>query len=311
MSDVAIASLSNSDDNAITTQTTFARDDKERHCEVPKARHHIGQWSTLSCHCERPTGASQSHYRRVKKAAFTLAEVLITLAIIGIVAVLTIPTLISDYQERVIITKLKQTYSMLSQAYQFAYNENGSISNQTFGIDMYDENAHAKLANFFKPYLKISKDCVGKSLEYVKENCIGAENSLNEAKYVAAFRLNNGTSLIFRIWNSKCMYSFATGEPDTCGEIIVRTNPLASTYVNGKDSFMFYVTNKGVLPAGRDGDYMTFEDACNPLNKNPYPNFSNGNNMYTCAAWVIFNNNMDYFKCPGELSWKGKHSCKE
>ena len=99
MSDVAIASLSNSDDNAITTQTTFARDDKERHCEVPKARHHIGQWSTLSCHCERPTGASQSHYRRVKKAAFTLAEVLITLAIIGIVAVLTIPTLISDYQE--------------------------------------------------------------------------------------------------------------------------------------------------------------------------------------------------------------------
>ena len=37
---------------------------------------------------------------RSKKAAFTLAEMLITLAIIGIVAALTIPTLIQNYQER-------------------------------------------------------------------------------------------------------------------------------------------------------------------------------------------------------------------
>ncbi len=34
-------------------------------------------------------------------SAFTLAEVLITLAIIGIVAALTIPTLISNYQKKI------------------------------------------------------------------------------------------------------------------------------------------------------------------------------------------------------------------
>ena len=41
-------------------------------------------------------------------SAFTLAEVLITLAIIGVVAAVTIPSLVNKYQERVKITKLKK-----------------------------------------------------------------------------------------------------------------------------------------------------------------------------------------------------------
>ena len=43
------------------------------------------------------------------KLAFTLAEVLITLGIIGIVAAMTIPTLLAKYQEKQTVTKLKQT----------------------------------------------------------------------------------------------------------------------------------------------------------------------------------------------------------
>jgi prepilin-type N-terminal cleavage/methylation domain-containing protein len=50
-----------------------------------------------------------------KKAAFTLAEVLITLGIIGVVAAMTIPNLISSYQKRVIETKLKEDYSIIQQ----------------------------------------------------------------------------------------------------------------------------------------------------------------------------------------------------
>lgn len=42
------------------------------------------------------------------KKAFTLAEVLITLGIIGIVAAMTIPALIANYQERVIVSQLKK-----------------------------------------------------------------------------------------------------------------------------------------------------------------------------------------------------------
>ena len=50
-----------------------------------------------------------------KKAAFTLAEVLITLAIIGIVAAMTIPTLISNYRQKALDNQFKKTYSMLNQ----------------------------------------------------------------------------------------------------------------------------------------------------------------------------------------------------
>jgi len=48
--------------------------------------------------------------------AFTLAEVLITLAVIGIVAALTIPTLVNAYQEIALVSALKKNYSIFSQA---------------------------------------------------------------------------------------------------------------------------------------------------------------------------------------------------
>ena len=46
-----------------------------------------------------------------KKNAFTLAEVLITLAVIGVVSVLTIPNIISNYQNKVLATQLKKAYA--------------------------------------------------------------------------------------------------------------------------------------------------------------------------------------------------------
>ena len=244
-----------------------------------------------------------------KKIAFTLAKVLITLAIIGIVAAMTIPTLIANYQEKVTITRLKETYSLLSQAYQFAVNKNGSPASWKFGTDMYDPNAHVAMANYFKPYLRLSADCVGKSPEYVKEHC--ASTSPLTSETVAAFlRLNNGATLIFRVWDPSCNGVYANSiKGDTCGHINVLTDPM-KTLEGGRNQFMFYLTTKGIIPAGMDGSSLEFERACNPEIEVPYPTFSDGN-MYACAAWVIYNNNMDYLKCPGELSWDGKHSCKD
>ena len=59
-----------------------------------------------------------------KKIAFTLAEVLITLAIIGIVAAMTIPTLVAKYQEKVMVTKVKQAHSQLMNAIQLYVAKN-------------------------------------------------------------------------------------------------------------------------------------------------------------------------------------------
>ena len=50
------------------------------------------------------------------KNAFTLAEVLITLGIIGIVVALTLPTLIQNHRNQVVETRLKKFYSTINQA---------------------------------------------------------------------------------------------------------------------------------------------------------------------------------------------------
>ena len=60
-----------------------------------------------------------------KKNAFTLAEVLITLGIIGVVAALTIPTLMSSIQNRQLEVGLKNAYSTLTQALKMYEQDNG------------------------------------------------------------------------------------------------------------------------------------------------------------------------------------------
>lgn len=65
----------------------------------------------------------------MKKLAFTLAEVLITLGIIGVVAAMTIPTLVTNADKKATATKLKVFYSKINQAVKLssAYNDDGNI----------------------------------------------------------------------------------------------------------------------------------------------------------------------------------------
>ena len=55
---------------------------------------------------------------------FTFAEVLITLGVIGIVAALTLPSVIQNYQKKITVERLKKTYSTLAQAIQMSVKDN-------------------------------------------------------------------------------------------------------------------------------------------------------------------------------------------
>ena len=55
-----------------------------------------------------------------KTEAFTLAEVLLTLGIIGVVSSMTIPALVSNYQNKVLETQTKKSTSVLSNGYKMA-----------------------------------------------------------------------------------------------------------------------------------------------------------------------------------------------
>lgn len=61
----------------------------------------------------------------MKNYAFTLAEVLITLGIIGIVAAMTIPVIVQRYEAKVIYTSLNKSYSELQNVVNIISNEYG------------------------------------------------------------------------------------------------------------------------------------------------------------------------------------------
>lgn len=66
--------------------------------------------------------------------AFTLAEVLITLGIVGIVAAMTIPALVNRTQGKELETSLKKSYSVLQNAFnQMSYDEGQTINRANYG----------------------------------------------------------------------------------------------------------------------------------------------------------------------------------
>ena len=61
--------------------------------------------------------------------AFTLAETLITVGIIGIIAALTLQSLIENHQKKITVTRLKAFNSIMAQAFQTAKLEYGDWEN--------------------------------------------------------------------------------------------------------------------------------------------------------------------------------------
>ena len=90
-----------------------------------------------------------------KKAAFTLAEVLITLGIIGVVAAITIPGLIVERQKRATVTKLERAISIINQAYRLSYDDVGDASAET----AYAMGPEEYIKTYWEPYLKFNLVC--------------------------------------------------------------------------------------------------------------------------------------------------------
>ena len=106
----------------------------------------------------------------LKLKSFTLAEILIVLGIIGLVAEMTIPPLVRDFQQNVLKTSFKKAYSVASQAWAQAVAENpGSFTSKggwectwadgTSG----DVNANDGRTDAFKSKMNVVKSCIGQA----------------------------------------------------------------------------------------------------------------------------------------------------
>ena len=171
-----------------------------------------------------------------EKFAFTLAEVLITLGIIGIVSAMTIPTLINNYQKKVTVTRLQKAFSTLSQAVKLSEIDNGPVSTWNFDFDEDKYIAGKRIAEtYFLPYLRVAKTYeVGKPVEIVRLNG-DSEDYLSTDSF--AFTLNNGIM-------------FYINPQGTWLPIIVDLNADEKPNIFSKDVFVFYLFKSGLTLAG-------------------------------------------------------------
>lgn len=237
------------------------------------------------------------------KTAFTLAETLIALGVIGVVAVLTLPTLIQKQQEKITVQKLKASYSIIQQAFTLAMAENGTPDMWDITGNQSTADTHIQLANKFVPHLKIIKNCIGKDDQYTKQNCnaVGKTYRLN---YYSSIVLSNGTSVTFRVLRPTCDNNYFIN--NLCGFIYIDTNGLKGPNKYGYDSFTFFLTKDKIVPLGIKGGSPTFKRNCDITASNPNTDFGA---TQACTAWVLYNENQDYLHCSG-LDWDIKTKCK-
>lgn len=217
---------------------------------------------------------------------FTLAEVLVTLGVIGVVAALILPNLIENHREKVVVTQLKEFYSIFQQALLLSKNDNG---------EYYSENNSLAFYNYIKPYLKIQKDC-GPNQGCFADTMV---KTLNGADWVNINSYRNYQKLILSSGALLQIYNGADWKDKA--EIRVDINGFKKPNVLGRDIFYFRVKDNKIIPEGVPDDDRPFETHCNKSSNLDY----NGD---SCSAWVIYNENMDYLHC-NDLSWNGKHKC--
>ena len=104
-----------------------------------------------------------AHWDNSRKIAFTLAEVLITLGIIGVVSAMTIPTLMANHRKKVVETKLEKIYSVMNQAINLTNAEYGDVTNWI--IDCGSSNSPTCSINEVENWFNST---IGKHLETLK-----------------------------------------------------------------------------------------------------------------------------------------------
>lgn len=188
----------------------------------------------------------------MKKTGFTLAETLITLGIIGIVAAITLPTLITKLSNDRNSTILKEDYSILQQMMKSA-NYAGAIENKVGENNL--EDLEKWFETYMLPYIKTSNVC------YDEWGCWN-KNVLNSngTKFIESgqcgyhsisFVLNNGSYVCMDdvgLNNSK----YGVSSADNMLVLVIDVNGDKKPNMFGKDIFAVVYKDEQLIPAGYD-----------------------------------------------------------
>ena len=227
------------------------------------------------------------------KKAFTLAEVLITLGIIGVVAAMTIPTLVANYRTKALESGFKKSYSLLMQSLI-------NVQNEYWGGFGSGENAYQ--TEFYKALWKSYK--------------IETHNSIGEASDLLGYRHNGKYSV--KDYAGNVMETFP-GCPQLPTHILADGSAVGGVYNCYANWLMFDVNGAGGPNAlGHDIFYFGFDSNTRkllPLGEKAYSfwdfanhdlycskNSTNDYNGVGCTYWALRD------ICPNDVT-KGYWEC--
>ena len=177
---------------------------------------------------------------RGKAFGFTVAEVLWTLVIISVVALLTVPPLITWKDKQVAVAGLQKSYSMLAQLVQRSEVDNGFVDNWGFSYTPYDhtDTNLTFLSAYIIPYLRVAKTCSS------NQGCWAKTKKPNGDDFVATPETDGHFIKYVLSDGSVLAFIFRTAAPNPCIEILVDINGTKKPNTMGKDVFDFIITNK-------------------------------------------------------------------
>ncbi len=188
-----------------------------------------------------------------RKAAFTLAEVLITLGIIGIVAAMTLPTLIGHYRKQEICARLKKFSSTMQNAINRSTVDNGPVeywTTPTAQDDTKDELVLAYIKKYIYPYLNGIKICD-----------IRDSKCKNIGKKLFPEQKSQQEQSIYIFEDGSCFTMFFGGVSTTHGmiHIIYDYNCLNQPNEYDRDQFAFVISyNTGKGARFKSGGALTY-----------------------------------------------------
>ena len=237
---------------------------------------------------KRVQGDMKSKLSLKKAFAFTLAETLIVMGIIGVVAALTIPNLNSSTADKEKVAKLQKIYSNLNDAFGRAEAVYGPVDEWFQPSDSTEAKKAERVGERIVDFMKTSKNC---KMENTTA-CGGWGTLNNQYKFITA----DGTSVVIYVDDLDISLIYFACDID---------GPSKGANRDGLDQFYFVIRSSSIQPMGYDS--MT----------SPLTSCAGGGGSY-CATWVIQNGNMDYLKmgndgkCPNGkvLDWTTNTSCK-
>ncbi len=194
------------------------------------------------------------------KKAFTLNELLIALAIIGIVLVVAVPLVVSHFSKKSEVVALQRTYTAVANAVKLLMIDERvkKLSNSSLYIKSSSDTVTNTAGAFIKKYFKVVDDC-----ETETDSCFAASYKNLDNNAVKLPEKGEAYCASISTGASICV---TPSKPDSTipVTVLVDINGPAKPNIGGRDLFTFWIYVDGFV-----GDKIS-EDSIEVCRSNSY-----------------------------------------